>query len=280
MTDRADAHIHLFEHSLSGVFPSRSGDQINEAALYDSLAEEHGVAAALVVCYAPGGLYAGNNEFVGGLLKSYPWARPAAFVDPATPPSLDTLEGWRKQGFIGLTMYISPDNADDLRRFPDEIWNWMTERRWLLSVNSSGETWTVWPEVLERHNSLRLVMSHLGLPPKASEPIDRATAQAGLQNQTALARFPEVCVKLSGFYALTEPSYDYPHEMAWPYVEALIESFGVERLLWGSDFTPSLNHHTFPQTLGLLWKMPFLDDSRRDQIAGGNLLRRLEEAAG
>ena len=83
-------------------------------------------------------------------------------------------------------------------------------------------------------------------------------------------------VKLSGFYALTEPWYDYPHELAWPYVEVLIEAFGVERLLWASDFSPHLNYQTFPQTLGLLWKMPFLGDGDRDRIAGENLLELLE----
>ena len=51
MPRRADAHIHLFEHSLPGSFPTRPGVQIDEAACYDSLAKEHDVAAALIVCF-------------------------------------------------------------------------------------------------------------------------------------------------------------------------------------------------------------------------------------
>lgn len=279
MTHRADAHIHLFEHSLPGTLPSRPGVHMDEAACYDSLAGEHDVVAALVVCYAAGDRCAGNNDFVAGLLGRYPWIRPAAYVDPANPPSRATLERWAGQGFVGLTMYIGPDNAADLRRFPDDIWDWMVRRQWLLSVNSSGQTWSVWPEVLDRHGSLRLVLSHLGLPPKVTEPIDLETARGALRHQAALARFPAVCVKLSGFYALTEPAYDYPHELAWPYVQVLAETFGVDRLLWASDYTPCLNHQTFAQTLGLLWKMPFLGEPERQQIAGGNLLRLLGAAA-
>ena len=93
----------------------------------------------------------------------------------------------------------------------------------------------------------------------------------------ALAGFPGVCVKLSGFYALTVPGYDYPHRNAWPYVVALLESFGVQRLLWGSDFSPSLELVSFPQTLGLLAQMTFLTDKDRGQIEGTNLLRILGE---
>jgi predicted TIM-barrel fold metal-dependent hydrolase len=160
---------------------------------------------------------------------------------------------------------------------PDEVWAWMVERRWLLSVNSSGDTWSAWPAVLERHPNLRLVMSHLGLPPKVTSTIDPATARQAMRHQTALARFPAVRVKLSGFYALTEPSFDYPHELAWPYAQVLVDDFGVDRLLWASDNTPCLHHQTFPQTLGLLWKVPFLEESDRERIAGGNLLALLGE---
>ena len=84
-------------------------------------------------------------------------------------------------------------------------------------------------------------------------------------------------MKLSGFYALTEPSFDHPYELAWPLVEALIGAFGVERLLFASDYAPCLNHQTYPQTLGLFWKMPFLSDGDRDRITGENLLTLLRE---
>ena len=92
----------------------------------------------------------------------------------------------------------------------------------------------------------------------------------------ALAAFPGSRVKLSGFYALSDPGYDYPHEVTWPYVEALLGAFGPERLLWGSDCTPCLEKLSFPQTLGLFAKMPFLDDRMRRRIEGANLLEMLD----
>ena len=279
MPQRADAHIHLFERSLGGTLPGRSGVQIDEAACYDALATDNDVAAALIVCFAAAEGNERNNEFVAGLKPRYDWIQPAAYADPQAPPAIATLEQWRDSGFVGLVMYIGAENAAAVKAVPDEIWDWVIANQWVLSVNSSGETWSAFHDVLDRHGELRLLMSHLGLPARVVEPIDRSQAREALTHQTAMARYPRVHVKLSGFYAMTEPGYDYPHELAWPYVEVLRESFGVERLLWASDYSPCLNFHTVAQTVGMFWKMPFLSDDDRDRIAGGNLLALLKDAA-
>ena len=276
MAQRADAHIHLFEQPLGGTFPGRPGVQIDEAVCFDSLAADHGVIAALIVCYTKCEGNEGNNDYVIGLQSQYDWIRPAAHIEPDDPPDTALLERWRDQGVVGLVMY--PQSEEAVRACPNSVWEWLTDNRWLLSVNSKGEAWQVWQDVLGHHQQLRLVMSHLGLPDRVAEPIAAAAARDRLVHVLALARFPQVHVKLSGFYAMTEPGHDYPHELAWPYVEALIEAFGVERLLFASDYAPCLNFQTYPQTLELLWKMPFLSDDDRDRIAGGNLLALLQEA--
>ena len=99
------------------------------------------------------------------------------------------------------------------------------------------------------------------------------------QPVTQLAKYPGVCVKLSGFYSLSSPGHDYPHESAWPYVEQLSKCYSVDRLLWGSDFSPCLDWVTFPQTIDVLEMMPFLDQRQIKLITGENLLALLHEVA-
>jgi L-fuconolactonase len=164
-----------------------------------------------------------------------------------------------------------------LGQVSNEVWRWLAQQRWLVSVNSRGEHWAAWLPVLERQPDLRLLVSHLGLPPAVSTAPPEATARQVLQEVLALARYSGVHVKLSGFYALTQPGYDYPHQAAWPYVEVLLAAFGSTRLLWGSDFSPSLEWLSFPQTFGLFEAMPFLSDSDLKRIEGGNLLALLAE---
>ena len=278
MPERADAHIHLFEGGFSGSFASRPGVHLDEPACYASLAGDHGVQRALVVGYAGAPWCVRNNDWIAEQARRYDWIRSLAHVDPGRPPSVAQLESWQGQGFVGISLYVfDAVSREALMRLPSGLWSWLVERRWLISINSQGQYWAAWFPILERHAELRLLASHLGLPPKVSQPPSGLQAEEALASVVALASFPGPRVKLSGFYALSDPGYDYPHAAAWPYVEALLGAFGAHRLLWGSDFSPCLNLLTFPQTLGLFSRMPFIDDAQRQAIEGENLLALLDE---
>jgi len=279
MTERADAHIHLFQGGYQGrSFAHRPGVTLDEARLYQSLATEHGIRIALVVCYEGQRWAAGNNAHVATLASRHDWIRPVAFIDPTSPPTIARLQQWQADGFIGISLYIlNEENSDALGRVPDSTWSWIADHRWLVSVNSRGKLWSAWAAILRRHDGLRLVASHLGLPPQVATAPSSRDAARNLSDVLALARFPGPRVKLSGFYGLTQPAYNYPHRQAWPYVESLLTSFGSRRLVWGSDFSPCLDSVTFPQTLGLLAKMPFLSQADRRAIEGGNLLQLVGE---
>ena len=281
MSERADAHIHLFEGGFRDSFMKRLGRPIDEAVVYASLANDHGVKAALIVGYADVPWAAENTRFLTEMVAEYDWVHPAAYFDAAEPPTTDELTRLQAHGFVGLSFYIfGQERVDALLRISDDVWAWLASRRWLVSVNSKGDDWYAWQEVLRRHPELRLVVSHLGLPPKQARAPDPEEAQSAMASVLALAGFPQTRVKLSGFYALTDPGHDYPHRAAWPYVEALLDAFGVGRLLWASDYSPCLDSLTFPQTYDLFSKMPFLTDADRERIEGANLLALLCEVEG
>src|SRR5690242_8654931 len=101
MTDRADAHIHLFDGGFQGgSFTKRPGVRIDEAALYASIAHDHHVMKALVVGFEGAEWAVGNNAFIAKKAAELPWVAPVAYVDPARPPSLDVLEHFRAQKFV------------------------------------------------------------------------------------------------------------------------------------------------------------------------------------
>ena len=281
MSERADAHIHLFEGGYQESFMKRLGGPVDEAVVYASLARDHGVKAALIVGYADVPWAAENTGYLTQMAKQYDWVHPAAYFDAAEPPPTDELTRLQAHGFVGVSFYIfGPERVAALLAISDEVWAWLASRRWLVSVNSKGDDWYAWQEVLRRHPELRLVVSHLGLPPKQAEAPGADGARSAMASVLALAGFPKTQVKLSGFYALTDPGHDYPHRAAWPYVEALLDAYGVERLLWASDYSPCLDCLTFPQTYDLFSKMPFLNDADRERIEGANLLALLDEVQG
>ena len=278
MKKRADAHIHLFSGGYKDrSFVSRPGISIDEAKCYDSLARDHDVAAALVVGYGGEDWCVDNNAYLAEQLPRYSWIRPVAYVSIDSVPAVEDLEVLRQQGFLGIALFLFGDEAKQVESVPDATWRWLEERRWLVSVNSEKDAWSFWSTVLEIFPTLRVLVSHLGLPPaQASAPNSKQAGEA-MRSVTALAMYPGVTVKLSGFYALTTPGHDYPHQAAWPYVEQLVGAFSCDRLLWASDFSPCLDWITFPQTIHLFDTMPFLSPGDLEKITGGNLLALLDE---
>jgi predicted TIM-barrel fold metal-dependent hydrolase len=279
MSKRADAHLHFFSPGYAARLPeSCRRVQPDELTLYTALAQQHEIVQVLAVGYEGQPWAAGNNRYLAVLVATHDWIRPVAFIHDLAALDVSTLERLAQQRFVGLSLYLFDEPAlAALGQVADDVWGWLARRRWLISVNSRGERWAAWKPILERHPGLRLLVSHLGLPPACERAPDERTAHAALGAVLDLAQFADVRVKLSGFYALTTPGYDYPHQAAWPYVAALLAAFGVERLLWGSDFSPCLEWLSFPQTLGLLAHMPFLCDDDRRRIEGANLLGLLGE---
>lgn len=276
---KADAHLHFFKPGYANTLPESCRRlQPDEITLYSALAQKHQIAQVLAVGYEGDAWASGNNAYLAELAAQHAWVRPVAYQSNPGDLSIEALEQLAKQRFVGLSIYLFDDAIEaSLSRVEDSVWQWLVEKRWLISVNSRGERWRAWLPVLTRHPELRLLVSHLGLPPAVAQPPSAAEAQQALASVIELARFPGTRVKLSGFYALTTPGYDYPHRAAWPYVEALLEAYGSARLLWASDFSPSLEWLSFAQTIALFDHMPFLDDTKRQQITGENLLQLLTD---
>lgn len=245
--------------------------------LYGVIAEQHDIAQALIVGYEGGEWARDNNAYLQEIAPNVPWMRPLAFIHDPSRLDRASLEQLRSRSFVGISLYLhTDDDVAALKHVPDSVWDWFIEQRWLISVNSQGEQWRPWRVVLECYPELRVLISHLGLPKAFASAPSIETGEAELSSVRSLAVYPGVHVKLSGFYALTLPEHDYPHQAAWPYVEILRRDFGVNRLLWGSDFSPSLERLSFPQTLDLFAKMSFLTDQDRQNIEGENLLALLK----
>jgi L-fuconolactonase len=105
--------------------------------------------------------------------------------------------------------------------------------------------------VIRRFDGVRWVIDHLGLsqPPVLTPDPDRFER---LPQLAALAEVANVSVKLSGMPTLSTEAYPYADLMA-P-LGLLIEAFGVERLLWGTDWTRTKS------LLGYRENVTFLDD--------------------
>ena len=281
MSPRLDAHAHFFAPGYVNLLPADCRRIVpDELTLYAALAARHDISQVLAVGYEGERWAWGNNAYLARIAPEYPWVRPVAFV--ANPGDLTPtrLARWQTQGFVGISLYLADEStANTLHDTPSEVWQWLTEHRWLISVNSGGAHWRVWRAVLDRFPALRLLIAHLGLPPSVMVAPDAATATLSLADVTALAVYPHTYVKLSGFYAIAQPGYAYPHAPAWPYVAELARAFSTNRLVWASDFSPALEVVSFPQTLHVIEAMNLFDAAALARIYGDNLAWLLADIA-
>jgi L-fuconolactonase len=86
------------------------------------------------------------------------------------------------------------------------------------------------PALAERFPSLTLIIDHLAKPPikdRVMEPWSTQLADA--------ARYPNVCAKISGLNTAADLENWSAADLK-PYIDFAIEQFGVERIMWGSDW--------------------------------------------
>lgn len=89
-----------------------------------------------------------------------------------------------------------------------------------------------------KHDDIPFVLNHCGLPPFASGDLSHWR-----QSMRSLAAQPNIHVKYSSFFLHCHP--DYAREPLQHAADTLFESFGVERLMWGSNWPPELIGGTY-----------------------------------
>lgn len=263
---RADAHIHLFEHG----FPGDRGHISDGIEEYERARLSAGIDAALVIGYEGEPYAAGNNAYVRSLAPAHPWIHSVAYVPAASVPTPDDVAALRADGHVGVAVYAE-EPGRRLARWEYEPGLLAELSGAIVSVNARPETLAAergWVEALERS---RVLVSHLGLP----GPAAAAKPEEALAPVLALAELPHVSVKLSGLYAIDPaPGHRGAHAAA----ELLLEAFGPERLLWGSDFSPVLAYSDIRTSLSFPDRWGALGDDARAAIDGGALLRMLASA--
>ena len=122
----------------------------------------------------------------------------------------------------------------------------------------------------ERNPDTQLVLDHLGLaqpfePPAPAEPF------GALESVLALAAYPNVAIKISGACTLAHEPFPYPD--IWGPLRRIFDAFGIERCLWGTDWTRAVDVLSYEQGVEAFRLTDTLDDGERSMLMGGSLMR-------
>ncbi len=267
-----DAQVHAYERNHPGRpwvgtlhGPAEvTGDQM--VAAMDAV----GVDGAVLV--SPFSMYRYDASYA---LEVYA-ANPSRFrlvkpVDPTHPAVADTIAEWAAtKGTVGIRIMlrdeVSADPADPgLNRVL------AAAARHSLPVNllcwgrleQAGQ-------LASRNPDTRLVIDHLGLqqpfePPPPPEPF------AELPKVLALAAHKNIALKISGACTLShEP---FPYTDIWDPLGRIFDAFGLDRCMWGTDWTRAVALLTYQQGVEAFRVTDRLSDSDRSTLMGKTLMR-------
>jgi L-fuconolactonase len=114
----------------------------------------------------------------------------------------------------------------------------------------------------------RFVLDHIGNP-----DIRRGAFSTWADHIQRLANFPNVSCKLSGMVTRADHDGWQPEDIR-PYRDLVIEAFGPERLMIGSDWPVCLQAATYRTTMELVLEaVASLEASARDAVLGGTAQR-------
>jgi predicted TIM-barrel fold metal-dependent hydrolase len=138
--------------------------------------------------------------------------------------------------------------------------------------------------IAERHPKLQLIIDHIGVAQHPVSPPGTMSWRT-LPDLLALARYPNVAVKLCGAPLLSQQPY--PFDDVWPHLARVFEAFGFERVMWASDYTrlrladlprgerPRKRGLTYAESLDFLRRADKLSLEEKRLLLGGAARRLL-----
>jgi predicted TIM-barrel fold metal-dependent hydrolase len=193
-------------------------------------------------------------------------------VDPADPAVADVIAEWKRTpGTVGIRMLLvraglAADAADPgLNRVL------ATAARLSLPVNLhiAGRL-DQGTELIRRNPDTQIVVDHLGLVQPHDPPVP-AEPWAELPKVLELAALPNVAIKITG--ACTLSHQPFPYADIWDPVCRMIDAFGIDRCLWGTDWTRAVKLLTYAQGVDAFRATDRISVSDKARLMGGTLAR-------
>lgn len=225
-----DSQVHIWENIMLGPHHR----QVETYSKDDLLAEMATAGVDAVLLHPPGSVPNGNELALAAAAAHPDKFAVLGWVPPDTPEeSRELLDARLKQpGFIGLRYIFMQPGRENWPTDGTMDWIYQVAEEKGLPVGLLAHAFlpTV-GEVAERHPGLRILIDHLGVSPFLKDD----EAFETLPDLVALAKHPNVAVKLSG--APSNSSDDYPYKNIHDNMHRLFDAFGPNRCFWGTDLS-------------------------------------------
>lgn len=237
-----DSQVHVYEPDsparpwapITGPFPmpsSVTGKEQIEAM------DASGVDGAILV--SPWALYRDDPSYVTEAQNEFPDRfRAVSPVDWSSPGAREFVDDWASHpGSVGIRLMAASDAFVATDPQVKAIVERAARRGLVVCVFCWGYL-RVMVDLARAYPDVQFVVDHLGL----TQPITLPHLEnpfGDLSAVTDLAAFPNVAIKVSG--ACTLSARPFPFDDLWEPLGRIFDAFGIDRCMWGSDWTRTLD---------------------------------------
>ncbi len=261
-----DSHVHVWTQQPERYPWAPIGNYVPDseasAGQLLKLMDENRVEQAVLVQPTP---YGWDNRYLLDSLQSTPDRfKAVCLVDPFSPDNGNEMTRLVKQhGASGFRVNWNLHPAETWENSPEHAAFWQTaqELSCPVCIQCTPEYFALVGTTSREHPAVRVVIDHLG----------RINAEEGLsapafQNLLALAGIPNVSVKISGWYYCSQQ--EPPFANIYPLAAAIIQAFGAERCMWGSDFPFIQQKWSYASLVETVKSWDFLTADELDWLLG------------
>jgi predicted TIM-barrel fold metal-dependent hydrolase len=262
-----DSQIHLWQNGKM----SAQHRQIPTYSVDDALAEMASAGVDCAVIHPPSALGEAANLLAVEAVRRHPDKFCIlGHFDLQSPDRETIVSRWRERpGMLGFRFTFNRPHQKAWWTDGSLDWFWAAAEKAGLPVGLlAGGKMAAVEKIAERHPRLTLHIDHLGRHGGGTAGTDDA-AFADLRDMLALARFPNVAVKMSG--APSYSSHPYPYRNIHGYLRQIFEAFGPERCFWGTDITRMPCSYRQCVTM-FTEELPWLGGRDLERVMGGAIV--------
>ena len=247
-----DAHVHVWTPDVAR-YPLASGftvDKIQPPSFTpeELLAQARPAGVSRIVLIQMS-FYRFDNRYMLETIARFPGVfRGVAIVDDKSDRPQDAMRELAKQGVRGFRITPGSQPLDAWLGSPgmDAMWKCAADDGLSICPLVNPHVLPALERKIAANPKTRVVLDHF-----ARVGISGEIVESELDALCALAKFPQVHVKVSAFYALGRKAA--PYSDLGPMIRRVLDAFGRERLMWASDSPFQVQSpHTYIDSIELI----------------------------
>ena len=265
-----DAHVHVWtadtqKYPLASPYTNR--DMVPSSFTPEELFAHCRPAGVARIVLIQMSFYGFDNSYMLSVMQQHPGVfSGVAIVDETLADTPQKMKSLREQGVRGFRLYTDKAKAEawPTSAGMQAMWQTAAETKQAMCLLANPDALPAVANMCQRYPKTRVVIDHfarIGMTGKVEE--------ADLDNLCRLAKFENVFVKTSAFYALGAKKAPYT-DLA-PMILRLVKEFGAARLMWASDCPYQVQgDHTYAASIGLIRDhLPALSTEQKESLLRG-----------